>query len=121
MAEHTPGPWTAEIEAHSASSARFAANVYTGNPYLGTYRSVARVCEPEHGYDGDEQARAIADAHLMAAAPEMLACLESVYEDLVDYGKRLSEAYSTGSIALLSCADQVHRTIQKAKGKAENA
>ena len=56
------------------------------------------------------------DLSVILAGPDMLAVLESVYVDLVDYSKRLEGAYSTGSIALGSCADQVHAVIRKARG-----
>ena len=58
-----------------------------------------------------------ASLKLVAAAPDMLAVLESVYVDLVTYSKRLSGSYDTGAIALGSCADQVAAVIKRAKGQ----
>lgn len=119
MSQHTPGPWYSEIETHQAPLLdRYAAAVHVGSPWDGTLRTLARIPEGDPPYDDEAQARAEADAHLIAAAPEMLAVLESIYVDLVDYSKRLSGAYSTGAIALSSCADQVSAVIRKAKGGA---
>lgn len=118
MAEHTPGPWTAEIEEHRAPSDRYSANVYAGQPTNG-YRSVARIPQPERAWDGDEQARAQADARLIAAAPSLLWALESLLEE---FGARLSDGKPLGytvasmnhALTLVKTADAA---ITKARGE----
>lgn len=116
MAEQLTEQWTAEIDEHRAANDWYEAAIWTGIPLTRSHQVVARVCSVEPTYDEDAQDLAKARAHIIAAAPEMLAVLESLYVDLVDYSKRLEGAYSTGSIALASCADQVRAVLQKAKG-----
>lgn len=96
---HTRGPWTVRETAFGDWSVDNADGV-----------NVTLIANADPRCEGD--------ARLIAAAPEMLAVLESVYVDLVDYSKRLEGAYSTGAIALSSCADQVAQVIAKAKGGA---
>lgn len=110
MAAGTPGPWrhySGAIVAKDRTSRSENAIVHVAKVGAFEDKELLR-------FNGD---RWRADAHLIAAAPLMLETLESIYVDLVDYAKRLEGAYSTGAIALSSCADQVHRVIQQAKGK----
>lgn len=107
MSEHTSAPW-----AICAFPSSYSVTTPThGGKHSGCV--IASVKNRRPGVSGDPHA----DAHLIAAAPEMLAVLESVYVDLVDFSKRLEGAYSTGAIALASCADQVAAVIANAKGQ----
>lgn len=81
---HTPGPWNLELEEHRAPSDWMAGVVAVGNPYEGTYRALARVSQPEHAYDDEENARVEADARLIAAAPDLLAALQSILRAYTD-------------------------------------
>lgn len=64
---HTPGPWKLR---------EVTQLVYWGKIYTGT-KSIAQVQLWEHGKaSGDEEARA--NAHLIAAAPELLEALKGI-------------------------------------------
>lgn len=110
--KHTPGPWNVcEPSTWPSDTAmegwRLAAGWQVG---IRPGFCIAFV-------DGENPEQCEANAHLIAAGPEMLAVLKSIYIDLVDYSKRLSGAYDTGAIALGSCADQVAAVIRKAEGE----
>jgi hypothetical protein len=101
MADHTTAPWEFDAAPSDAGDDALRGHILPhgaveDDPCVAYVEGVGSV-----------------DLALMLAAPEMLEVLESVYVDLVDYSKRLSEAYSTGSIALSSCADQIHAVIAK--------
>lgn len=81
---HTPEPWTVEIETHRAPSDWFAAHIYSGEPLTGTYRSVARVPEPEPAWSEERRDEVEANAYLLAAAPELLAALEAILRAYTD-------------------------------------
>ncbi len=108
---HSPGPWVAEPNRRLRSQV-MSESIGVRGPgglYLAAAFDFNRT---------DRDAEVEANARLIAAAPDMLAVMESIYVDLVDYSKQLSGSYSTGSIALSSCADQVAAVIAKAKGGA---
>ncbi len=81
MADHTPGPWSVEIEDHKAPDDWYSAAIGVGSAWGGTYRTLARVPQSEHGWSAEVQAREAADARLMAAAPELLAALIALEGD----------------------------------------
>jgi len=72
MSKHTPGPW--EIKAHSDLCYR---NI-SGPEHLALAQVVWRVEEEDRSPDCE------ANAHLIAAAPELLEALEKVYTDMND-------------------------------------
>ena len=104
MTEHSDAPWRFDAAPSDAGSDALRGHILP------------------HGATDDDPCVAYVegvgsvDLALLLAAPEMLAVLETVYIDLVDYSKRLSGAYDTGAIALGSCADLVAAVIYKAKG-----
>lgn len=118
MAEHTPGPWTTEIEAHKGPDDWYAAAIGVGSPWSGTYRTLARIHQGDPSWSEEAQARAEADANLIAAAPEMYALLENLHADLARYAKVTEEVWSSGSIAFDSMASDVSRVLAKARGEA---
>lgn len=69
-AEHTPGPWAVE----SPKPARYPAYRIVGR----TERYVAEIAIMAHN-------PASADARLIAAAPELLAALELLHDNLAEY------------------------------------
>lgn len=73
MSAHTPGPWL--IAASDMPNGHEIVTVYPGSPFPWQYI-----------YTSDRNARpmyseAIANARLIAAAPEMLAMLEKLWDD----------------------------------------
>lgn len=105
MAEHTPPPW------------HFERLSETGGALHGWILPEGVTADDEEPCVAYVEGVGAVDLVLILAGPSMLAVLESVYVDLVDYSKRLSGSYDTGAIALGSCADQVHAVIRKARGE----
>ena len=109
MADHTPGPWRQDCEgslvviAGDGKDQRIVAGVW------------GHVAESEWPIEG------AANAHLIAAAPEMYELLESLHADLSRYSKMTEEVWSSGSIAFSSMADSVHAVLAKARGEANRA
>lgn len=110
MAElHTPGKWQV-FEREGRPPFPFEVRVYVGPEDRPTaYRTVAML----HSLAHDRW-----DAHLIAAAPEMYALLESLHADLARYSKMTEEVWSSGSIAFGSMADDCSRLLAKARGEA---
>ena len=65
--QHSPSPWTVKDE-----STVYATRLSIGGPFTGIGMFEIADCK---GYQGER----IANAHLIAAAPEMLAALEMVF------------------------------------------
>jgi hypothetical protein len=86
-ADHTPGPWVVDrsrnIVAHSPVGAVFLADVYSGGPGIAT---------------------ANANARLIAAAPDLLAALESLTDVAEHDGECLSEGHITTARAAIARA-----------------
>ena len=79
MSKHTPGPWVSK-------------NVGTAMPggwYVGC--DDYPVCEIL-----DEYPEAEANAHLIAAAPNMLGALEEAYKEVLSYREEIYDAATTG-------------------------
>lgn len=108
---HTPGPWTVEIEDHAAPSNSFAANVYSGEPWNGTYSSVARVPQPDPVWSDERRAEVEADARLIAAAPDLLAQLREVDVALQFWLETYGDVPNDGMVRLLG---DVRASILKA-------
>lgn len=96
MANHMPAPWT-------------LANVSPAEP--GPVQIKSR-----HGFHVGT-ALTVDDARLMAAAPEMLAALQVLHEDLARYSKMTEGVWSSGSIALGSLADMCAMIVTRAEGR----
>lgn len=116
MAEHTPGPWRlcAHLADHDQCSCGYRGGIWSGD-------GETIVCEigGPSGAPGDEmipradRQTQFADAHLIAAAPEMLEALvaalpyiETAEED---------DAYKPGAVAKIT--RQVRAAIAKAEGQ----
>lgn len=94
--EHTPGPWRTEgmlILSGDGDSERLVSVL------------------------GGADAPASADAHLIAAAPEMLALLQHLHEDLARYLKMAEETWTSASVTFGAYADDCARLIAKAEGR----
>jgi hypothetical protein len=91
MSEHTPGPWRIDPKSlHAAPIVR------------GSGRVIAKVL-----YDmGSEDAEVMPNAHLIVAAPDLLAACEAV-------------ARATGLGDMTIAGQKVVAAIAKAKGKAD--
>ncbi len=90
MSRHTPGPWkvsqivsNSEIKPRSRNYAGSEAYVWTDRKYP---KGVCIATVREH-YQGEVEA----NAHLIAAAPEMLATLDSVLNLLHDDNSTLAD------------------------------
>ncbi len=112
MSGHTPGPWLigeqnghcgVSIDETSEDGARVA------TVYLGIVTSAARWGEEHFAFP--ENAEAMANARLIAAAPDMLAALQT-FVDL--FGRE--DAYQ-GDPAGLACVRSARAAIAKATGK----
>ncbi len=109
MSKHTPGPWTAEIcddgwGAHSVISGAIA---YDDKPYICGLSDRTTAFAP----DDDE---AIANAHLIAAAPCLLEALRALDEAYCRAGSPLTKAERDEDRRRLVAA---RAAIAKAEGK----
>lgn len=105
MSEHSPGPW--QVIGNPPTEILSMADTEEG--------SVIADTQLMHG---EPTPRQLADARLIAAAPEMLALLSDLQDDLVRYSKMASEAWPSAAIAWGSYADQIGTVIAKATGEA---
>jgi hypothetical protein len=76
MSKHTPGPWVANTDAHGRG------RVYSAGNWLATTWLATG--------DGNDapQLPALANAHLIAAAPEMLETLKRLRKMCADFGAK---------------------------------
>ncbi len=78
-AKHTPGPWATNIEVETFDGARLDATVYINH---GSGKG-GEICtfrhDPDDGLDLND-AEQIANANLVAAAPELLAALQDILD-----------------------------------------
>jgi len=98
MSKHTPGPW--EIKAHPDSCYRFI----SAPEHIALAQVVWRVEEE------DRSPACEANAHLIAAAPELLEVLEWYVEKVADL-KRYGVMIET------SLQERAEKAIAKAKGE----
>jgi hypothetical protein len=98
MSEHTPGPWRVD-----------------GRYVLGLKdKSVAEL--PQGGVRHGKVDEA--NAHLISAAPELLAALKRAYSDLVGFEGYFERLGSMGTVASLrQTLDQIDMAIEKARGE----
>lgn len=111
-ARHTPGPWTV-WKGHL--------DVYAGEPSLnnefsiqgrvGDLKEIAH-CAPGYHSGDIELSEAVANARLIAAAPDLLAACETAMKCLIDLAPYPPEA-SEGVVGIV---DVVRAAIQKATG-----
>jgi hypothetical protein len=96
MSGHTPGPWSAEGYFHSNAGDTFEPKVWIAATYEGRSIRVADI--PDVLSEDTEE---MANAHLMAAAPELLASIVELLElcDDMDIGTELTIARARAAIA----------------------
>lgn len=105
----TPGPWRVPAFASRIGASR-TVDIGAGDCdwAVGTITAVLpNDCGPR---DAEREARLLADARLMAAAPEMLAALERVREDI-------NWMLNSGKLLTPAVFDYVHAALAKAKGE----
>lgn len=112
MSKHTPGPWNFEIQEEGeflyAPKIKFSMRLnWDGDAYK------------IEGQE-DRRAEAIANARLIAAAPDLLAALELAYFDLRTIAAA-STPRSSEEIRATRNADMIRAAIDKAKGESELA
>lgn len=103
--KHTAGPWTPIFRSEQAGQIGVYQRVF-----LGTEFKVATVWQggaPSMSETKDKESEMIANAHLIAAAPELLQACKWMYEQI----KHLQ-----GDISLIGMG-QVIEAIQKAEGR----
>lgn len=95
MSEQTAGPWL-EIEEHQASSEWYAAAIHVGSPFDGSLRTLARIPQADPHWDAEAVERTLAEARVMAAAPELMAALRAMLDAMdvpaMDRAMALAEA-----------------------------
>lgn len=104
MSEHTPGPWT--NKEHST----FVWSVHGNVCACGDPHASGHVGYTECGVGCQWLGEAVANAHLIAAAPDMLAALKA----LVDADNAPLVMSDAHSVVLM---DNVRAAIAKAEGK----
>jgi len=118
--KHTPGPWSAKYTSGAGLSVHADVSKALGDRYskdcpiyhLGNDACGLQISYelwtqfPREEWDAMQQA----NAHLMAAAPELLSALEQILEAFVD--DPLTHQYTSGT-----AADAARAAIAKAKGE----
>lgn len=121
VAAHTPGPWKAQRDIrHQLNTGTLTDDSPKAWAVYGQSKRVACISETL-GVDWDKDTQAEANAHLIAAAPELLAALEYVasvlnmtdpeHEDFADSGADTVQALCEGEA-------RIRAAIAKAKGGA---
>lgn len=93
MANHMPAPWSIDLG----------------------QRGPVQIKSRHGGQVGT--ALTVDDARVMAAAPEMLAALQVLHEDLARYAKMTEDVWSSGSIAFGSLADMCAVIVARVEGR----
>jgi hypothetical protein len=107
MSNHTPGPWyTAYSETNQFGGGNIRSNYHADGP--GALLFSAEVMFHDYTVDREEE---LANLHLAASAPELLAALEDIVEDIRD-----DESFS--SIEDHALLVRAKEAIAKAKGEA---
>lgn len=78
MTKHTPGPWRIVISPNARRRVEIEADLYPGRA-----DTLAVVFDVENRFDAQDENR-IANAHLIAAAPDLLEALKAIYEVLLN-------------------------------------
>ena len=111
--KHTPGPWVAQVRNTIIPDCITADITPNGDEYRG---DVARLQSCEH-IDGITQDEMRANAHLIAAAPDLLEALEEVLDGLgfLSGGDHELEGYGIDEAR----GAEIRAAIAKAKGQTE--
>lgn len=101
-AQFTPGPWKV-LEHYEGRGITTAAGIWTSDNYI-----VAEICGggSEHGFEGD-----IANAHLIAAAPDLLAACEA----LLKFNEELCQDVNVSTH--YPSAEKARNALAKARGE----
>lgn len=106
--QHTPGPWQLDgAEIYGAPYGK-PVQVFSGKPPVQAQDIVARIPYDDDGYSTMQPVH-VANARLIAAAPDMLAALQRALP-CVEYA-----ADELGSEEDAACLEQVRAAIKKAK------
>jgi hypothetical protein len=101
--KHTPGPWRIHVIEHLGAK---PIEIATSGP---TYRGDVAYLQHSENIEGITSAENMANAHLIAAAPDLLAALEEL--DGV-----LRSGFSTDE-AIRSALDKSERALARARGE----
>lgn len=127
--KHTPGPWTLEPADSGDASVGLSsapAVVYAGVPNDDRFRHVDIATVGSTEYSNDEDGHPLhygdadANAHLIAAAPDLLACLRRMCGMYGAYSRRLAPllAEDEGTVWTFERANELALdAIAKAEGK----
>jgi len=110
--KHTPGPWKAEFYEATNIRAPHGGLVAQAHHLMGRFGALGRVPAPE----------VEANAHLIAAAPEMLAALKAITAAFNVFRLKPEGAPGSAVRAIqdmqISAMDDAHSAIAKAEGGA---
>lgn len=113
-AKHTPGPWQVRGEIKSGAASRAPIDEWCGSvyPQRKDYNYRGEVCflQSSNCIKGVTSAEAAANAHLIAAAPDLLAACEEVLALMDDHNVNAPNKWS-------AAVDQMRAAIAKAKGQ----
>lgn len=107
--KHTPGPWWTERSAMTCTHV-----VYAGDRKL--------LCYLNYTGNDPQQAESEANAHLMTAAPELLAALKAAQEEIEDQGDHDPRCEWDLDGADCTCSrgrtlETIRAAIEKARGR----
>lgn len=105
---HTPGPWQAAIEDEPISDGVSIVGPLHVCGEDGPSQYIATL----HGYTDDFIAFNMANAHLIAAAPDLLEALKACLEEL-----RLIRMKDCGAVYDIMCRHDAEMAIAKAEGR----
>lgn len=105
QSQHTPGPWEIQSDAKGV----YGIVVKQTSP-IRTHQFIASL----HDSMGEEERQA--NAHLLAAAPDLLEALEKIEWYLEGLANTHGNLLSAEGVSTLSCRNLIAKTLKKAKG-----
>ena len=103
--KHTPGPWSVREEPHDCFVEGVA---YEGHPYF-------QMCHRVQILSDEDYPTRLADARLIAAAPDLLSALKGIVREIRAYSSPECDDADSLGYAELKAADAA---IAKAEGRA---